>query len=90
CRAGGNGGPGKRLRIAKNRCTMDKRARRMMRQPYTLHPVRGARYLCEHPPLASGQRGFPTGNPAGAGSGGLPNPAVCGAPAADGIPRSKI
>ncbi|HFC1985455.1 TPA: hypothetical protein ACFCH3_001599 [Neisseria gonorrhoeae] len=27
---------------------------------------------------------------AGAGSGGLPNPAVCGAPAADGIPRSKI
>ncbi|ENX2850013.1 hypothetical protein ACFEEJ_002273, partial [Neisseria gonorrhoeae] len=58
CRAGGNGGPGKRLRIAKNRCTMDKRARRMMRQPYTLHPVRGARYLCEHPPLAAGRRGF--------------------------------
>ncbi|QOG39881.1 hypothetical protein IBX77_00285 [Neisseria gonorrhoeae] len=49
----------------------------MMRQPYTLHPVRGARYLS-------------TGNPAGAGSGGLPNPAVCGAPAAAGIPRSKI
>ncbi|HFB6728020.1 TPA: hypothetical protein ACE8HC_002186, partial [Neisseria gonorrhoeae] len=24
CRAGGNGGPGRRLRIAKNRCTMDK------------------------------------------------------------------
>ncbi|ENX1785413.1 hypothetical protein O8D60_002214, partial [Neisseria gonorrhoeae] len=37
-----------------------------------------------------GEGGFATGNPAGAGSGGLPNPAVCGAPAADGIPRSKI
>ncbi|HGN6430288.1 TPA: hypothetical protein ACKUJK_002021, partial [Neisseria gonorrhoeae] len=43
---------------AENRCTMDKRARRMMRQPYTLHPVRGARYLCEHPPLAAGRRGL--------------------------------
>ncbi|HFC7443757.1 TPA: hypothetical protein ACFO05_001657 [Neisseria meningitidis] len=40
--------------------------------------------------MAAGRRGFATGNPAGAGSGGLPNPAVCGAPAADGIPRSKI
>ncbi|EMT0342778.1 hypothetical protein LZD91_002149 [Neisseria gonorrhoeae] len=53
---------------------MDKRARRIAATLY----------------IASGQRGFPTGNPAGAGSGGLPNPAVCGAPAADGIPRSKI
>ncbi|HGK0258680.1 TPA: hypothetical protein ACJZMA_002204, partial [Neisseria gonorrhoeae] len=63
CRAGGNGGPGKRLRIAKNRCTMDKRARRMMRQPYTLHPAKGVfqpairrardRAVCPIPPFAA-------------------------------------
>ncbi|EMS4354104.1 hypothetical protein RWA42_002094, partial [Neisseria gonorrhoeae] len=53
-------------------------------------PSEGRVTFANIPLWQPGEGGFATGNPAGAGSGGLPNPAVCGAPAADGIPRSKI
>ncbi|EPI6030006.1 hypothetical protein ACNWA9_002081, partial [Neisseria gonorrhoeae] len=58
--------------------------------PIHCTPSEGRVTFANIPLWQPGEGGFPTGNSAGAGSGGLPNPAVCGAPAADGIPRSKI